>query len=100
MKPTISKQQWLDWINEQEQSGLSIAAFCRKKSINADNFYYHRGQHRKQSLSANSGFVRAQFVPEPTVTTLGPVRVELGNLMIYLPLDKPLQAAQLIKALQ
>jgi hypothetical protein len=61
MKPTVSKQQWLDWINEQEQSDLSIAAFCRNKTINADNFYYHRGQHRKNSLTASSAFVRAQL---------------------------------------
>jgi hypothetical protein len=47
MKPTVSKQQWLDWIDEQEQSSLFIAAFCRNKKINADNFYYHRGQYRK-----------------------------------------------------
>lgn len=48
MKPNISKQQWLDWISEQEQSDLSVAAFCRSKSINLDNFYYHRGQQRKK----------------------------------------------------
>ena len=100
MRSTVRKQQWLDWIDEQEQSGLSIAAFCRNKTINADNFYYHRGQHRKQSLPVDSGFVRAHFVSEPTVKTLGSVRVELGDLSIYLPLDKPLQTAQLIKALQ
>ena len=25
MAQTHSKQQWLDWIDEQEQSGLSVA---------------------------------------------------------------------------
>ena len=64
MKSTVSKQQWLDWINEQEQSDLSVASFCRNKTINADNFYYHRGQHRKKSLPASSGFVRAQLVDD------------------------------------
>jgi hypothetical protein len=63
MKPTVSKQQWLDWINEQEKSGLSIAAFCRKHTINADNFYYHRGQHHKKLLPA-ANFVRAQLVDD------------------------------------
>jgi hypothetical protein len=100
MTQTINKQQWLDWINKQEHSGLSIAAFCRDKAINADNFYYHRGQHRKQSRPVNSGFVRAQFAPDSTVTTLDSIRITVGNLTIYLPLDKPVQAAQLIKALQ
>ena len=100
MTHTINKQQWLDWINEQEHSGLSIAAFCRDKAINADNFYYHRGQHRKKTLPANSSFVRAQFISEPAVTALNSIRVTLGDVTIYLPLDKPLQTAQLIKALQ
>lgn len=100
MTHTINKQQWLDWINEQEHSGLSIAAFCRDKAINADNFYYHRGQHRKKMLPENSSFVRAQFISEPAATALDSIRATLGNVTIYLPLDKPLQTAQLIKALQ
>lgn len=100
MTQTINKQQWLDWINKQEHSGLSIAAFCRDKAINADNFYYHRGQHRKKTLPENSSFVRAQFISEPAVTALDSIRVTLGDVTIYLPLDKPLQTARLIKALQ
>ena len=62
MKSIVSKQQWLDWINEQEKSGLSIAAFCRKHTINADDFYYHHGQHRKNPLPSAENFVRAQLV--------------------------------------
>ena len=76
MKPTISKQPWLDWIIEQEHSGLSIAAFCRNKTINTDNFYYHRGQYRKKSLPTGSGFVRAQLAPQPNVTPLASVKIE------------------------
>jgi hypothetical protein len=100
MAQTNSKQQWLDWIDEQEQSDLSVAAFCRHKKINADNFYYHRGQHRKKSLPVDARFIRAQFVTEPAVTSYSPIKVVLGDLTIYLPLDKPLQAADVIKALQ
>ena len=66
MKPTINKQQWLDWIEEQQQSGLSIAAFCRENSINVDNFYYHHGKCRKKSLSKKSAFVRAQLIEAPS----------------------------------
>ena len=66
MKPAITKQQWLDWISEQPQSGLSIAAFCRENGINAGNFYYHRGQCRKQSRPENATFMRAQLAEEPS----------------------------------
>ena len=100
MTQVHSKQQWLDWINEEEQRGLSVAAFCRHKKINADNFYYHKGQHRKQSLPVDSRFVRAQVITEPAVTPYTSVRVKWGDLTIDLPLDKPLQAAEFIKALQ
>tara|TARA_B100000953_G_scaffold297114_1_gene291253 strand:+ start:111 stop:413 length:303 start_codon:yes stop_codon:yes gene_type:complete len=95
-----SKQQWLDWIDEQAQSGLSVAAFCRSRAINVDNFYYHRGQQRKKSLAENAPFVRAQCVTEPAVTPNASVRLTLGDLTLYLPLDNPLHTAQLIKALQ
>ena len=42
------KKQWLAFINEQQQSGLSIAAFCRDKNINPKYFYYHRSQYLKR----------------------------------------------------
>ena len=72
MRPNISKQQWLDWIDEQEKSGLSIASFCRNKTINADSFYYHRGQHRKKSLPVSSTFVRAQLTDDSALITSQP----------------------------
>ena len=100
MAQTHNKQQWLDWISEQEHSGLSVAAFCRNKTISADNFYYHRGQHRKKSLPVDSDFVRARCARESTVISSSSIRVTLGNLTIELPLNEPLQTAQLIKALQ
>jgi hypothetical protein len=72
MKSIVSKHQWLNWIDEQEKSGLSIAAFCRNNKINADNFYYHRAQQRKQSLPATSAFVRAQLVDDSALMKIPP----------------------------
>jgi len=54
-KPT--KQQWLDFIDEQKQSDLSITEFCRNKNISADNFYYHRSRLLKKSNTNNSPFI-------------------------------------------
>ena len=102
MQLNIGKQQWLDWISEQEQSGLSVAAFCRIKTINLDNFYYHRGQQRKKSSSQKTRFVRAQLPSKPVEALPSPntIKVVLGTMAIYLPLDRPLHTAELIKALQ
>ena len=58
MKQRMTKDQWLELLAEQKQSGLSIAAFCRSKNIVAKSFYNHR---RKASLAAEKpqAFVRA-----------------------------------------
>ena len=41
------KQQWLTLINAQQESGLTIVAFCRDNNINHKHFYYHRSQSLK-----------------------------------------------------
>jgi hypothetical protein len=70
--------------------------------INIDQFYCHRDHHRKKisvndPLANASRFVRAQLAPEPTSLF---VKLEWGHLILYLPLDKPLQSAQLISLCQ
>jgi len=72
MKQRITKQQWLERLAEQEQSGLTVAAFCRSKNISAKNFYNHA---RKARLSTQQppAFVRARVasnVPAPSAITL------------------------------
>jgi len=72
MKQRITKQQWLERLAEQEQSGLTVAAFCRSKNISAKNFYNHA---RKARLSTQQppAFVRARAasnVPAPSAITL------------------------------
>ena len=52
------KQEWLALISEQQQGDLSIAAFCREKSIKVQYFYYHRSQHLKNTKP--SEFVQAK----------------------------------------
>jgi transposase-like protein len=34
--------QWLAWLREQPESGLSVSAFCRKKGISENSFYVWR----------------------------------------------------------
>ncbi|WP_019529477.1 IS66 family insertion sequence element accessory protein TnpA [Dasania marina] len=52
------KQQWIVLINEQQQSGLSITAFCRDKAINRKYFYYYRSQYLKRTNP--SAFIQAK----------------------------------------
>ena len=99
MQSTISKQQWLNWIDEQEQSDLSIAAFCRTQQINVDNFYYHRAQQRKKTARKETGFVRAQL-PAPPITSTAVITITYSEVTIRLPLEAHACAAQLIKSLR
>jgi hypothetical protein len=59
------KQQWVALINDQQKSGLSIAAFCRDKAINRKYFYYHRSQHLKRIN--HSAFIQAK-PPQEKIT--------------------------------
>ena len=92
-----TEAEWQALLTEYQQSGLSQKAFCQQKNICPKGLNRHKreiGTPQKKST-----FVQVK-PPEATVIPLLPVKIELGDLMIYLPLDKPLQIAQLIKALQ
>lgn len=90
---------WCEWINQQEESGLSAAAFCRQHELSLENFYYHRKQHRQQRNDP-AGFVRAQPEKRLQNTPLDTIRVDIGSMTVYVPLSQPIHAAAFIKALR
>lgn len=97
MKQRTTKQQWLELLDEQEKSELSIAAFCRGKGINPKNFYNHARKAR-QSAPNTPAFVRAQLatnIPSPAEITL-----RHGKTQLTLPASvSPQWLARLILAL-
>lgn len=42
MRRRFTQQQWLDWIEEQSRSGLSVTEFCRQKNVGQKSFYLWR----------------------------------------------------------
>jgi hypothetical protein len=38
------REQWQDWISEQADSGMSVAAFCRAKELPVNSFYAWRSK--------------------------------------------------------
>ena len=44
---TNSQRQWFKLIDQQERSGLSMAAFCKKKKLNKGTFSYYKTQRKK-----------------------------------------------------
>lgn len=62
---------WLNRLDRQASSGLSVAAYCRKESISEANFYYW-----KRKLSRSSSSCRAKSVGREASST-GPRFVQL-----------------------
>ena len=51
MSRGYSVEQWLEWIEEQHTSGVSIAAFCEWIGVSANAFYLRRRQLAEQLRS-------------------------------------------------
>jgi hypothetical protein len=98
MKQHITKQQWLDLLNEQAKSGMSVAAFCRDNHINAKNFYNHRSQARKL-VAKSSPFSRAQLTADNQNTAVVTLRHGATQLS-FPPSVSPKWLANLMQALQ
>ena len=42
MRRRFTQQQWVDWIEEQSRSGLTVTEFCRRKKVGQNSFYLWR----------------------------------------------------------
>ena len=40
--PTLREKKWLELIRQQEQSKLSVSAFCRERGFSDQSFYHWR----------------------------------------------------------
>jgi len=56
-----TKKQWLELLEQQQQSGLSVAEFCRTRDLNPKNFYYHIKRQRSAAEPTAPAFVRADL---------------------------------------
>jgi len=50
------KNYWLDLMDHQAESGLSIAAFCQKHNLSRHQFYYWR--KRLDQNNKSTGFIQ------------------------------------------
>jgi len=99
MKSRLNKQQWQALLIEQEQSGLSVAQFCRDKNLTAKNFYNQRSnKHSKANAVSVMPFVRAQI--DSSVRNTAELTLNYGKVQLRLPTDaSPLWLADLVVAL-
>lgn len=83
-----TKQQWLELLEQQKQSGLSVAAFCRDQDISAKCFYYHvRRQRLLMVDSVPSGFVRAECSATQANASQERLSLQIGRCQLHLPAD-------------
>ena len=61
-----SREQWAEWIEEQESSGLTIAEFCQSIGVSANSFYWRR-RRLAETSDANPETTFAESLRSPFV---------------------------------
>ena len=103
----MSKQQKFNWqalFDEQENSGLTVVAFCQERDINPQTFYSRRYKNRKLNQSAppasEGNFIAVNRVVAPcdipqTIT------IQCGEVSILVPANFDInQLTTLVKVLR
>lgn len=94
-----STQQWQELFKEQENSGLSIVAFCRDRNIKVKNFYNNRSNHLKKT-QASTFILAKKPASKPSISDYPKVTLLCGGGQLHIPTTvSPVWLAQLINAL-
>lgn len=91
MKPTTAittvkrdakLQEWMEQIKAQQESGITVTAFCAANGINLKTYYYHFRKVREQCLESEPAIVPVAVPRAPS-----DIRIEKNGLQISLPVD-------------
>ena len=66
---------WRGVLQQQTESGLSVAEFCRQESVSAPSFYHWRRKFRQRDAEAHAESQRSD-VGASAATQLLPVKIE------------------------
>ena len=92
MRKVRSQQQWQQIHDDQQQSGLTIAAYCREHNISTSGFYAHRDKHNKISAKQPvfvSTAVTKQTMTKEHQTLYQPIVLECSSATLKLPATFP-----------
>jgi len=97
-----TKKQWLELLELQRQSGLSVAEFCRTRDLNPKNFYYQIKRQRSETTERTvPAFVRAEL--DNTIVdrqNQNAIQLQRGRCQLRLPDNtSPRWVAELMMAL-
>lgn len=98
-----SSDEWRALILQQQDSGLSVADFCREHALATTSFYSSRARLFGKS-PASSQFVQARFTEEfelrETVASTQAIEITLRELRLSLPATiSPAYLTQLLRGL-
>jgi len=82
VKRDVQLQEWTEQIKAQQESGMTVTAYCAQNGINIKTYYYHLRKVRERCLEAEPAIVP---VAVPRATT--DIRIEKNGMQISLPAD-------------
>jgi hypothetical protein len=83
-RSSVGREQWLAWVAEQAESGLSVQQFCSERQIPVNSFYVWR---RKAQCEQDSG--AAKLVPVSIARGSSQVEIELPcGAVVKVPQDE------------
>lgn len=94
------EQQWRRWLQQWQNSGLSVRAFCQRYHLTVPSFYsWRRELHQRDAAAA---FVAVRVVPDEPALSGGSVEVLLagGRRLRVLPGFDPATLRQLLAVLE
>ena len=95
-----TKDDWRKLIEQQSQSDLSVADFCKQHQLGQTYFYKRKSDLRKRSAKTHpSKFIRAQPSKSNTIHRTS-IKLQYQQTELSLPLSlSPTWLAELVKAL-
>ena len=87
-----SPEQWRQLLEEQQQSGLTISAFCRQHKISTSGFFTQRKKHGLPQANT-SAFISTKVTKQTSTEvhrgTQQPIVVECSAARLTLPAETP-----------
>ena len=75
-------QEWTEQIKAQQESGMTVTAYCAQNGINIKTYYYHLRKVQEHCLESEPA-----IVPVAVPRSDSDIRIEKNGLRISLPAD-------------
>ena len=82
VKQKVKLREWGEQIRAQQESGMTVTAFCAENGINPKTYYYRLRKVREQCMETAPAIVPVAIPKESTG-----IRIEKNGLQVSLPAD-------------